>query len=241
MTTTSPNDFHAKLIAQHGEEDAKVILHLLTEYMQLIDGWRTFNFLFSGDERRISLINEVSPQFFGLVSSSLWDMTLVRLRRLLDKNKTGKDKNVGIDRLLDLVPPEKRQLQEEANVDARFAFERVKPDVNKAIVHNDLGVFLKDERFSAKKFEITGAVRAMKAAIDVYLHENPEDAAENFPIKSDVKDEQAMLLKLFVGNLKIDDMWREQFEEDMRNGSQAKPSQLIPDWLFDSEIRNKPF
>lgn len=234
---------HERLINEHGDENGKMLHHLIVEQFRLIQNWRTFLFLYCGDERRIDVLNEASGVFFSIVSGALWDTTLMTLRRLHDRNLSGpggRNENIGIHRLVDFVPDERKQSQVDLNALAATAFKNVGADVSKSLAHNDLPTFLDGNRFHSTRGEITESVRTTKAAIDGFLYDDPLQVGHEFPI-SEAKDEQAMLAKLFVGNLKYEEVLREEVTRDLQNGPMAQPVKIIPEWLWDMGHREKPF
>lgn len=244
MTICLPNLFYDSLIKKYGAENGEIAYFLLQEQSRLINNWRTFLFLFCGDKRRIDIMQQASaPFFFGAVQGALWDVTILRLRRLTDPNETrgGRDQNIGLQRLKDLVPDAQR-LQQADLVDAAVdACASVKNDVNKALAHNDLPTLMAGTRFQTIRMDVTAAVKSVKLAISNFYYDGDLALAEQqFPI-TPTDDEQAMLAKLFVGNLKMDEVRREEFDHDIANGPQANPYKIIPDWLWDHDLRDDPF
>lgn len=234
---------HERLISEHGDKNGKMLHHIVVEQSRLIQHWRTFLFLYCGDKRRIEVLNEASGVFFSMVSGALWDTTLMTLRRLHDKNQSGggnKDENIGIHRLVDFVPDERKQFQIDLNKRAKSAFEKVGRDISKSLAHNDLPTFLNENRFRSTRGEITEAVRTTKAAIDCFLYDDPLSIGREFP-STETKDEQAMLENLYIGNLKRDEVLREEVLRDLQNGPAAERVSLIPDWLRDEKHRDNPF
>lgn len=245
MKTAKSGDFRQSLVDKFGENNGKIAYFLLQEQSRLINDWRTFLYLFCGDKRRIELVKNASEVFFfGVVQQALWDVTILRLRRLTDKNVTGtgdQNKNVGLCRLLDLTNDDNLVKQTRLIQEALVACSSVKKDVDKALAHNDLTSLLKETRFQTFRRDVTTAVEKVSYSISFWFHDGDELVAKDmFPITT-TKDEQAMLAKLFVGELKYEEVRRDEAMQDLKNGPQVEPTMIVPDWIWDDSLRDNPF
>lgn len=144
-TTSSPDETLLAYKASMGERLGAVYYTLYSELVFLHARWDQYRHLFGSGEEIVDLLNRHAPFFFRVVQDSLWEQTLLHIARLTDPVKTGKNENLSVHQMVELIEDEElkvtaHELAEICNAKAAFAREHR----NKRLAHRDLQHALKE-------------------------------------------------------------------------------------------------
>lgn len=138
-TISSPNETLLAYKAAMGEQLGAVCYALYSELVFLNARWDQYRHLFGSSKEIVDLINRHGPFFFRVVQDSLWEQTLLHIARLTDPVRTGKNENLSIHRMVELIEDEELKVEagklaEICTAKATFAREHR----NKRLAHRDL-------------------------------------------------------------------------------------------------------
>lgn len=143
---------------------------LVNECNQLHLEWNEFKEFFGTSPERIALLNQAAPAFFSRLHSTLWDVVLLRIARLMDPPNSGVGKeNVTLLGLPELVDPTIRYkidiLLKVAQEECAFSLDWRK----RRIAHRDLNLALKENSkplASASRLSVGAAVEAIAEVLN---------------------------------------------------------------------------
>ena len=169
---SSSDEIKRDYVAKMGDQLGPLYYFLWSECTVLHIDWMEFKELFGTSEDRLALLNERTGSFFGMCQRIFWDMTLLRIARLMDPARSsGKNKeNASLPALELLVDQSIRSrlkaLVEEARVRCSFA----KDWRNRRIAHRDLLVALRapsTQLASASRSSVDEALASISAALNI--------------------------------------------------------------------------
>ncbi len=98
------DEFKQEYLDAMGSDLGQFYSLLVQECNQLHLEWNEFKEFFGTSPERIELLNHTAPAFFSRLQSTLWDVVLLRIARLMDPPNSGVGKeNVTLLRLPELV------------------------------------------------------------------------------------------------------------------------------------------
>jgi AbiU2 len=147
MTLRIGDEVKSNYIERMGEKLGTQFYALWQEFNWLAMKWGKYEVSYGGGSKRLDLLNEAAPTFFGMVEDVLWEDMLLHISRLTDPPASGKDKeNLTIQRLPGLVedPAIKgalQQLVDKALNASKFCLDWR----NRRIAHCDLDLRINNE------------------------------------------------------------------------------------------------
>ena len=173
-------------IKQMGEELGNVYHELWQEVAWLHSKWGEYEELFAKKESRIDLLNNAAPFFFRVVQDALWENVLLHLAKLTDPPKKGKNKNLTLKMLPEMVNGDlKIELVTLKNkLDNATSFCR--DWRNKHIAHIDLHLALKTGAKPLKPVKYVMVREALKATVDMLnaVSKYYQDSENDFSLSS---------------------------------------------------------
>ncbi|WP_256579606.1 hypothetical protein [Pseudomonas sp. NC02] len=142
VTTRNSEEVLAHHVETMGESLGTAFWHLNQQVLELHLVWEQYTQLFGEGEDTVKMLNETAGLFFMVVQDALWDSVLLGVSKLTDPAQTGKNKNLSIQSLPDLIADDTLRgrvsdLCEEALVKATHA----RDHRNKRIAHQDQQYF----------------------------------------------------------------------------------------------------
>lgn len=142
MTTRSSEEILAHYVQTMGEPLGTAFWHLNQRVLELHLVWEQYTQLFGESEETVHLLNKTAGLFFMIVQDGLWDSVLLGVSKLTDPAQTGKNKNLSIRSLPNLIADgallgRVLDLCEEALIKAEHA----RDHRNKRIAHQDQQYF----------------------------------------------------------------------------------------------------
>jgi AbiU2 len=134
--------------------------------------------LYGSKPTRVELLNKTAPEFFGIIQGVLWEEVLLHIARLTDEPKSGRNKNLTIQNLPDLVDALLKCVLQQM-VDKALNLRRFCRDWrNRHIAHRDLDLAINKEASPlepASRKQVNEALRAIVNvlnAVDVHYTES---------------------------------------------------------------------
>ncbi len=97
----------------------------------------------------VAILNDIAPDFFGFLQTTLIDSLIVSLSRMTDNESDGKNKNLSFKRLFALIDAQShgilRQNVENGLSELRLYSQAAREHRNKRVAHSDLAVALKSQ------------------------------------------------------------------------------------------------
>ncbi|MGU3345806.1 AbiU2 domain-containing protein [Pseudomonas monsensis] len=171
MTTRNSEEILAHYLRTMGDPLGTAFWHLNQQILELHLVWEQYTQLFGEGEETVNLLNRTAGLFFKVVQDELWDSVLLGVSKLTDPAQTGKNKNLSIRSLPDLIADSVLRgrvldLCDEALKKAEHA----RDHRNKRIAHQDQRYFYNREAHSLGGVSRT-LVREMLQAITAVMNE----------------------------------------------------------------------
>lgn len=80
-------DLDRRYIEALGEDDGKIVIALLCDYLELRKVWQIYSDFFESSQEVVDTLNWASPASFGVVQMELHNSIIIRLHRFFDKAK----------------------------------------------------------------------------------------------------------------------------------------------------------
>lgn len=222
--------------SKFGNELGTAFHHILNQWCELWITYKQYEALFGTNEERINLLNKHGRLFFFNVEKHFWRAAIMGACRLTDPVKTGRNKNLTIRMLPDLVTDtnvsKNVSLKVEEAIDATV-FHRERR--NKLISHNDLNTVLGKAMFAEKATRLK--MREGILSIHRPLNEISISlaGAEQYPgVIDDFNNENALLTGLYKAETYHEDFQKAYYEQfDSQTGQTLERSlkPMYPEWL----------
>lgn len=142
MTTRNSEEILAHYLLTMGNPLGTAFWHLNQQILELHLVWEQYTQLFGEGEETVNLLNRTAGLFFKIVQDELWDSVLLGVSKLTDPAQTGKNKNLSIRSLPELIADSTLRgrvldLCDEALMKAEHA----RDHRNKRIAHQDQQYF----------------------------------------------------------------------------------------------------
>lgn len=142
VTTRNSKEVLDHYVDTMGEPLGTAFWHLNQQVLELHLVWDQYTQLFGEGEETVHLLNKTAGLFFMVVQDGLWDNVLLGVSKLTDPAQTGKNKNLSIRSLPDLIADGTLRgrvldLCDEALIKAEHA----RDHRNKRIAHQDQKYF----------------------------------------------------------------------------------------------------
>lgn len=170
MASTSADQHKTECIAKMGAELGALFAALWQEIAFLHGKWQEFVELYGANEKRIDLLNDAAPTFFGHLQDILWEDILVGLCRLTDPEKSAGRPNLTVQALPKLV--DDKSLRDTINLLVQEAVKLIdfsRDWRNRRIAHSDFELAVNDHAQPLKPGSRQDVRKAL-AAIDSVIN-----------------------------------------------------------------------
>ena len=135
----------------------------------MIGGWSLI--VLFGTNKRVELLNSVSPNFFKLIHDILWEYTILGLARITDGAQTGcgkkVKKNLSIKAMKRLLSPEAIEVSDSIFSKVEKSVEFCRDWRNKHIAHRDLYYILQSpKQLKATRKEVEATMSDIAAVMN---------------------------------------------------------------------------
>ncbi len=173
MSTSGGRDrSDEKTLWQTDSAFRKTLEALENEVYTLLDEWTVYKQLYASDQERIDLLNELTPQFFGLLQSTLRDSVVAQICRLTEKPKVMGHETLVIRRLCILAEPKYQAIADELEKDSDLIIglcEAIRDWRDNRVSHLNLAAHLDAANNPPKDFSVKTVQDAIDA-IEAFLN-----------------------------------------------------------------------
>ena len=189
-------DYQEKL----GDELGKIFDLIRSEWCELRELWTAFENLFASGPERVELMNSVSGNFFGRVDRYFFEAAILAICRLTDPALTGRNKNLSLKQLPDLISDQEIKEEVERLIQAAdLASEFQRDWRNRRISHNDFDVKSGSKTLESATLEkMNKAIDAIHAPIR-HIGLKMMDTEMHDEVIGAVSSEISLLQTLYVG------------------------------------------
>lgn len=217
-----------------GKELAFQFVWTRHEIFSLRSNWRTYREFFGNHKERFELFFEVSGTTAQTLERTLFEMTLVQMRRLTDPAKTmGKNRNVTIQAFEQCLVEEEQSEMASLVKDALQKTEFARDWVNRRIVHNDLGYRSGQKPLKkASRRKVEEAIDAIVRPIKWIAAKKCDFTMVTHPISA-IRDESFFVRHLYEGQLALEAKRAQaiRFKNERRYEEAMQLLDDYPKWL----------
>lgn len=166
----SDEERRSEYISKLGQLTGSLFWAVYEDFVVLKLEWRIFSELFRAYEERIDVLNRASGTTALVLQNALRERVIVKLCRLMDPARQGKNKNASLEALF-----QSTEISEHAiNIltDARADADHFRDLRNKSIAHRDMGHATLETAFSGVSYQdIDQRTKLIGLAIKVFAEE----------------------------------------------------------------------
>jgi hypothetical protein len=218
----------AETISAMGQELGALYNALWQQVAYLHNKWGQYVELFGARPSRITLLNNVAPQFFRIVQDTLWEDVLLHIARLTDSPKSAGRPNLSIRRLPEVVDHAvTRVMVEDLVSKALVAAEFCRDWRNRHIAHRDLRLALShgvDPLQPASRAKVREALSALATVLNA-ISAHYQDSTTFFESSTEPGGAMSLLYVLDDG-IRADALRRERLRNGTYNQSDRKVRDL---------------
>ena len=236
----SPKEVERNYAEKFGEHDGKTVLMITNSTSQLYQEWRLFLYFFTGPTERVDALNAASGTTARVLQNLLWDSAIMKVRRLTDPAKTGSNRNLSIQKLVQIA-------SEKSSVDLRDSYNEVLEKVracrkyaDKHLVHRDLYHAIGPAQIGVNRKETTDAVRSIGRFVKEF-HQVTRDTDYLLMPMSHPENEQQFLMRLHLGNERAEQLKTERYQKAITGELRDSSEYDWPNWIFDQKSQSPSY